>query len=63
MGNYFNKQYTCEICDSFGFDYESPLIKFLHIGKYNNKIYCFDCLKAKMNYENLRNKNKYIVYD
>ena len=38
---------SCEMCQDDGADYNNPLIKFLHIGKYNNRIWCLSCLMNK----------------
>jgi hypothetical protein len=62
MGLIFAKD-KCEICGDEGNDYDNPILTFSHCGKRNGTSICFDCLKAKMNYEKLKKNNKYIVYD
>ena len=59
MGNYFDKK-TCQICDADGtIDYDNPLLLiYHHKGKQNKRYYCWMCIRSKMNYENLRRKNK-----
>jgi len=41
-----NKQ-SCEICQDEGDTYNNPLIKFFHIGRYNNRVWCISCLLSR----------------
>ena len=62
MGNIIDKK--CKLCGDTGFSYTNPLLRFFHIGKYDQIIMCLDCIKLK-NDEKLNNKKytnlKYIL--
>lgn len=44
MGN----KLICELCNDEGDNYNNPLVKFYHLGKYHNRVWCISCLTSKM---------------